>query len=86
MGWAGLRGGLGAASIGYKVFDKATGLTLPFLPGAEKSLQPTRHIGQVAAEQKRQITWDDAMRRIEQTNAMLRQTGSLVEQVKGVAP
>ncbi len=85
-GLGGFAGGLGAASIGYKVFDKATGLTLPFLPGAEKSLQPTRHIGQVAAEQKRQITWDDAMRRIEQTNAMLRQTGSLVEQVKGVAP
>ena len=83
-GFGGLAGGIGAATIGYKVIDKATGLAMPFLPGAEKLLQPTSHIGQVVAEQKRQISLDDYMQRIEQTSAMLRKTGSLVEQVKEV--
>ena len=83
-GLGGLAGGIGAATIGYQVIDKATGLAMPFLPGAEKLLQPTRHIGQVVAEQKRQISLDDYMQRIEQTSAMLRKTGSLVEQVKAV--
>ncbi|KPZ26420.1 T6SS phospholipase effector Tle1-like catalytic domain-containing protein [Pseudomonas syringae group genomosp. 3] len=81
-GLGGLAGGIGAATIGYRVIDKATGLAIPFLPGAEQLLQPTRHIGQVAAEQKRQISLDDYKQRIEQTNAMLRKTGSLAEQVK----
>ena len=83
-GVGGLAGGIAAAAIGYQVIDKATGLAIPFLPGAEKLLQPTRHIGEVAAEQKRQIELDDYLQRIEQTNAMLRKTGSLVEHVKAV--
>ncbi|NYS41984.1 DUF2235 domain-containing protein, partial [Pseudomonas syringae pv. actinidiae] len=83
-GLGGLAGGISVATIGYQVIDKATGLAMPFLPGAEKLLQPTSHIGQVAAEQKRQISLDDYKQRIEQTNAMLRKTGSLVEQVKEV--
>ncbi|EGH68813.1 hypothetical protein PSYAC_28807, partial [Pseudomonas syringae pv. actinidiae str. M302091] len=71
--------GMGAATIGYQVIDKASGMALPFLPGAEQLLQPTSHVGQVAAELKRQIEQDDFARRMERTTAMLRQAGSLFE-------
>lgn len=83
-GLGGLAGGIGVATLGYQVIDKATGLVLPFLPGAGKVLQPTGHIGQVVTEQKRHIARDDYKQRIEQTSAMLRKADSLVEQVKEV--
>ncbi|WP_300630335.1 DUF2235 domain-containing protein [Pseudomonas sp.] len=79
-GIGGLATGIGVAGIGYQVIDKATGRVVPFLPGAEQLLKPSSHIGQVVAEQKRQIALDDYVQRIEQTNAMLREMGSLVEQ------
>ncbi|MNG24256.1 hypothetical protein D3C84_1089630 [compost metagenome] len=61
------------------MIDKARGVALPFLPGAEQILKPTSHIGQVAAELKQQIALDDYLQRIERTNAMLREAGNLVE-------
>ena len=75
----GLAAGIGGATIGYRVIDKARGVALPFLPGAEQILKPTSHIGQVAAELKQQIALDDYLQRIERTNAMLREAGNLVE-------
>lgn len=78
-GVGGLAAGIGAATIGYQVIDKATGLVVPFLPGAEQLLQPSSHVGQVASEQKHQIELDDFARRMERTTAMLRKTGSLFE-------
>ena len=78
-GVGGLAAGIGAATIGYQVIDKATGLVVPFLPGAEQLLQPSSHVGQIASEQKHQIELDDFARRMERTTAMLRKTGSLFE-------
>ena len=78
-GVGGLAAGIGAATIGYQVIDKAGGMVLPFLPGAEQLLQPTSQVGRVAAEQKRQIEQDDFAQRMERTTAMLRQAGSLFE-------
>lgn len=78
-GLGGLAVGIGGATIGYQVIDKARGVALPFLAGAEKLLQPTAHVGQVAAELKRQIALDDYRQRIERTSAMLREAGSLFE-------
>ena len=78
-GVGGLAVGIGGATIGYQVIDKARGVALPFLAGAEKLLQPTAHVGQVAAELKRQIALDDYRQRIERTSAMLREAGSLFE-------
>jgi hypothetical protein len=75
----GLAAGIGGATIGYRVIDKARGVALPFLSGAEQILKPTSHIGQVAAELKQQIALDDYLQRIERTNAMLREAGNLVE-------
>ncbi|QHF44595.1 hypothetical protein PspS35_12720 [Pseudomonas sp. S35] len=83
-GLGGLAVGIGGATIGYQVIDKARGVVLPFLPGAEQLLQPTAHVGQVAAELKRQIAQDDYLQRIEQTSAMLRKAGSLFELDGGV--
>lgn len=86
-GWrgvGGLAGGIGMATIGYQVIDKASGLVVPFLPGAAQLLQPTGHIGLVATEQKRQIAQDDYLQRIQQTSAMLREAGSLFELDGGV--
>ncbi|AMB85939.1 hypothetical protein AWM79_11760 [Pseudomonas agarici] len=85
-GIGGLAAGIGAATIGYQVIDKVTGKVVPFLPDAEQLLKPTGHIGQVVVEQKRQIALDDYRQRIEQTSAMLRKEGTLVEQVKAVLP
>ncbi|MGU9856858.1 T6SS phospholipase effector Tle1-like catalytic domain-containing protein, partial [Pseudomonas sp. LF245] len=84
-GLGGLAAGIGGATIGYQVIDKARGVVVPFLPDAEKVLQPTTHIGQVAGELKQQIVQDDLRQRIEQTSAMLRAAGSLFEPGVGVA-
>ncbi len=75
----GLAAGIGGATIGYQVIDKATGLVVPFLPGAEQILKPTAHIGLVAAELKTQIAREDLAERLERTTAMLRAAGSLFE-------
>ncbi|KAA6168283.1 DUF2235 domain-containing protein [Pseudomonas marginalis] len=83
-GVGGLAAGIGAATIGYQVIDKATGLVVPFLPGAEELLKPTGNIGKVVAEQKRQIAQDDYLQRIAKTSDMLRKAGSLVEQVEQI--
>ena len=84
-GLGGLAAGIGGATIGYQVIDKVRGVVVPFLPDAEKVLQPTTHIGQVAGELKQQIVQDDLRQRIEQTSAMLRAAGSLFEPGRGVA-
>ncbi len=78
-GFGGLAAGIGGATIGYRVIDKARGVVLPFLPGAEQILQPTSHIGQVVAGLKQQIARDDYLQRIERTNALLREAGNLLE-------
>ncbi|VVP54912.1 T6SS phospholipase effector Tle1-like catalytic domain-containing protein [Pseudomonas fluorescens] len=83
-GVGGLVAGIGVATIGYQVVDKASDTVVPFLPGAVQLLQPTRHMGQVVAQQRRQIELDDFAQRMEQTTAMLRQAGSLFELDKGV--
>ncbi|TLG90557.1 DUF2235 domain-containing protein [Pseudomonas edaphica] len=83
-GVGGLAAGLGVAAIGYQVIDRATGLVVPFLPGAEELLKPTDNIGKVVAEQKRQIAQDDYRQRIAKTSDMLRKAGSLVEQVEQI--
>ena len=78
-GIGGLAAGIGGATIGYQVIDKARGVALPFLPEAAQLLKPTAHIGQVAAELKQQIAQEDYVQRIERTSAMLREAGSLFE-------
>ena len=78
-GVGGLAAGIGGATIGYQVIDKARGVALPFLPGAAQLLKPTAHIGQVAAELKQQIAQEDYAQRIERTTALLREAGSLFE-------
>ncbi|MGJ7517108.1 T6SS phospholipase effector Tle1-like catalytic domain-containing protein [Pseudomonas baetica] len=78
-GVGGLVAGIGGATIGYQVIDKASGLALPFLPEAEQLLQPTLHIGQVVTGLKQQIVQDDYAQRIDRTTAMLREMGSLFE-------
>lgn len=78
-GIGGLAAGIGGATIGYQVIDKARGVALPFLPEAAQLLKPTAHIGQVAAELKQQIAREDYAQRIERTSAMLREAGSLFE-------
>ena len=84
-GLGGLAAGIGGATIGYQVIDKARDVVVPFLPDAEKVLQPTTHIGQVASALKQQIVRDDLRQRIEQTSAMLRAAGSLFEPGRGIA-
>ena len=76
---ADIAAGIGGATIGYQVIDKATGLVVPFLPGAEQILKPTAQIGVVAAELKTQIAQEDLAERLERTTAMLRAAGSLFE-------
>lgn len=78
-GLGGVAAGIGGATIGYRVIDKATGLVVPFLPGAEEILKPTGNIGLVAAALKTQIAKDDLAERLERTTAMLRAAGSLFE-------
>ncbi|MGO4004353.1 T6SS phospholipase effector Tle1-like catalytic domain-containing protein [Pseudomonas fluorescens] len=85
LDWAGgLIAGISAATIGYRVIDKVSGASLPFLPEAEQLLRPTSHIGAVASELKRQIALEDYAQRIERSNAMLRAAGSLIELPKEV--
>lgn len=83
-GVGGMIGGISAATIGYRVIDKMSGMWLPFLPEAEQLLRPTSHIGAVASALKQQIALEDYAQRIERSNAMLRAAGSLVELSKGV--
>ena len=78
-GVGGLVAGIGGASIGYQVIDKARGVALPFLPEAAQLLKPTAHIGKVAAELKQQIAQEDYAQRIDRTTAFLREAGSLFE-------
>lgn len=78
-GLGGLAAGIGGATIGYQVIDKASGLVMPFLPGAQQILKPSGHIGQVACELKIQISEDDFAERIERTTAVLRAAGCLFE-------
>ncbi|MEB0189676.1 hypothetical protein QN410_34090, partial [Pseudomonas sp. Bout1] len=54
-GWKGMAGTLGAASVGYQVINVVSGKVEPFLPGAEKILQPTFAIGEVVAQQTQAI-------------------------------
>lgn len=61
----GLAAGIGAETIGYQAIDKVSGMALPFLPGAEQLLQPTSHVGQIAAEQKYQLEQDDFVQRMD---------------------
>lgn len=84
MVWAGWWQASVLRALAYQVIDKATGLVVPFLPGAEKILQPTGQIGQVVAEQTRQIAGDDYLQRMRQTTAMLREAGTLLELDGGV--
>ncbi|WP_434648870.1 T6SS phospholipase effector Tle1-like catalytic domain-containing protein [Pseudomonas sp. D1-2] len=85
-GVGGVAAGMGAATIGYQVIDQVSGAVVPFLPGAEKILQPTRHIGEVVIEQKKQIAQDDYLQRLDRTDEMLRLAGVLVEFDGEVAP
>ena len=78
-GVGGLVAGIGGATIGYQVIDKARGVALPFLPEAAQLLKPTAHIGQVAAELKQQIAEENYAQMIDRTTAMLREAGSLFE-------
>nr|WP_180203430.1 DUF2235 domain-containing protein [Pseudomonas sp. SbOxS1]NYU03111.1 DUF2235 domain-containing protein [Pseudomonas sp. SbOxS1] len=78
-GVGGLVAGIGGATIGYQVIDKARGVALPFLPEAAQLLKPTAHIGKVAAELKQQIAEEDYAQRIDRTTAFLREAGSLFE-------
>jgi hypothetical protein len=78
-GVGGLAAGIGGATIGYQVIDKARGVALPFLPEAAQLLKPTAHIGQVAAELKQQIAEENYAQMIDRTTAMLREAGSLFE-------
>ncbi|MNP06500.1 hypothetical protein D3C76_984870 [compost metagenome] len=78
-GVGGLVAGIGGATIGYQVIDKARGVALPFLPEAAQLLKSTAHIGKVAAELKQQIAQEDYAQRIDRTTAFLREAGSLFE-------
>ena len=78
-GVGGLAAGIGGATIGYQVIDKASGLALPFLPGAEQLLQPTAHIGELVTGLKWQIASEDYAQRIDSVTAMLRASGNLFE-------
>ncbi|BAU74186.1 T6SS phospholipase effector Tle1-like catalytic domain-containing protein [Metapseudomonas furukawaii] len=85
-GWTGLAGTLAAGSIGYQVINTVSGKPVPFLPGAEKILQPTRAIGQVVAEQRQALLAAEEEQRMQTMLDYLRKTGGLVEQAKAVLP
>jgi hypothetical protein len=80
----GIAAGLTAAGVAYEVIDLATGMVVPFLPGAAELLKPTDRIGEVVAQQKRQIAQDDYAARMQRSLDFLRQSGSLIEQAKAV--
>ncbi|EIK93230.1 hypothetical protein PMM47T1_28096 [Pseudomonas sp. M47T1] len=81
-GWKGLAGTLGAASVGYQVINVVSGKVEPFLPGAEKVLQPTFAIGEVVAQQTQAIIEGEEALRMQSMLDYLKRTGGLVEQVK----
>ncbi len=83
-GWKGLAGTLGAASIGYEVVNTVSDEKVPFLPGAEKILQPTRAIGQVVAKQRQAMLAAEEALRMQTMLEYLRKTGGLIEQAKAV--
>jgi len=78
-GIGGLAAGIGGATVGYQVIDKARGVALPFLPEAAQLLKPTAHIGQIAAQLKQQIAEENYAQMIDRTTAMLREAGTLFE-------
>jgi len=80
----GVLGGLAAAGVAYEVIDLATGAVVPFLPGADELLKPTYDIGTVVAQQKREMALQDYAERMQRSIDFLRQSGSLIEQVKAV--
>ncbi|WP_038995958.1 MULTISPECIES: T6SS phospholipase effector Tle1-like catalytic domain-containing protein [Pseudomonas] len=81
-GWKGLAGTLGAASVGYQVINVVSGKVEPFLPGAEKVLQPTFAIGEVVAQQTQAIIEGEEALRMQSMLDYLKRTGGLVEQAK----
>ncbi|MCY1442857.1 hypothetical protein D9M71_592450 [compost metagenome] len=83
-GISGAIAGLGIASIPYEIIDLATGLVVPFLPGADELLKPTDKIGEVVAQQKRQMALEDYAQRMQRSVDFLRRSGSLIEQAKEV--
>ena len=83
-GWKGAAGTFGAASVGYKVINAVSGEVEPFLPGAEKILQPTFAIGEVVAQQREAIIEAEDALRMQSMLESLKATGGLVEQVKEV--
>ncbi|NWD27310.1 DUF2235 domain-containing protein [Pseudomonas yamanorum] len=81
-GWKGMAGTLGAASVGYQVINVVSGKVEPFLPGAEKVLQPTFAIGEVVAQQTQAIIKEEEALRMQNMLDYLKLTGGLVEQVQ----
>ncbi|WP_294736533.1 DUF2235 domain-containing protein [uncultured Pseudomonas sp.] len=81
-GWKGMAGTLGAASVGYQVINVVSGKVEPFLPGAEKVLQPTFAIGEVVAQQTQAIIEEEDALRMQNMLDYLKLTGGLVEQVQ----
>ncbi|MCO7568313.1 DUF2235 domain-containing protein, partial [Pseudomonas mosselii] len=75
-GITGVVAGLAAAGVAYEVIDLATGALVPFLPGAAELLEPTDKIGEVVAEQKRQMAQEDYAQRMQRCVDFLRRTGS----------
>ncbi|WP_226478242.1 DUF2235 domain-containing protein [Pseudomonas sp. MWU16-30323] len=81
-GWKGMAGTLGAASVGYQVINVVSGKVEPFLPGAEKILQPTFAIGEVVAQQTQALIEAEESLRMQNMLDYLKRTGGLVEQVQ----
>ncbi|MDU8432982.1 DUF2235 domain-containing protein [Pseudomonas syringae pv. actinidifoliorum] len=81
-GWKGMAGTLGAASVGYQVINVVSGKVEPFLPGAEKILQPTFAIGEVVAQQTQAIIEAEENLRMQNMLDYLKRTGGLVEQAR----
>jgi hypothetical protein len=84
QGWKGLAGTLAAGTVGYQVINVVSGEVVPFVPGAEAILQPTRAIGEVVAQQGKAMFAAEEELRKQTMLDYLRQTGGLVEQVKAV--
>lgn len=82
QGFKGLAGTLGVAAVGYKVINTVSGKVEPFVPGADKVLQPTLAIGEVVAQQKQAIIEGEEALRMQSMLDYLKRTGGLVEQAK----
>ncbi|WP_447753760.1 T6SS phospholipase effector Tle1-like catalytic domain-containing protein [Pseudomonas nicosulfuronedens] len=82
-GLVGLASGVLLSGVAYQVIDAATGVVVPFVPGAEDLLKPTTHIGAVARALKDQIVQEEYLSRLDRTTAMLREAGNLFELDKG---